>query len=114
MAKITTIGMYKLNPDLFTGLHIPEQMDQDVLINSILRETGNLEVFYSDGDFFQSAIGYWSAARLETWKKMATVLYEDYDPFINIKRDETRTTTQERDLLSTIESSGTTKDSIAA
>lgn len=105
MAKITTIGMFKLNPELFVGLHIPEQIDLETLINNILRETGNLEVFYPDADFFQSAIGYWSAARLDTWKRMAAVLYEDYEPFINIKRDEVRTVVQERDLQTTANTS---------
>ena len=39
--------------------------------------------------------------RLHTWQKMAGVLYEEYDPFINIKRDEHREITQERNLAGT-------------
>ena len=33
-----------------------------------------------------------------SWQKIANVLYEDYDPFINIRRHEERTITETRDL----------------
>ena len=103
-ATVTTIGMFKLNPQLFSGFTVPEQLDRTACINKILIEAGNLEVMYPDGDFFQTAISYWSQTRQQTWQKMARVIYEEYDPFINIKRDEERVITQERDLSTTANS----------
>ena len=38
---------------------------------------------------------------IRSWEMIDDVLFEEYDPFINIKRDEVRTITQTRDLKTT-------------
>lgn len=38
---------------------------------------------------------------IRSWDMEADVLFEEYDPFINIKRDESRVITQTRDLQTT-------------
>ena len=108
--KITILGLYEADPNLFQYFLIPAELEKSALVNNILMECGNMEVMYPDADFMEKALGFWSQSRLHTWDRMFEVLYEDYDPFINIKRDEHRVITQTRDLHGTSQSS----DSVAA
>ena len=106
MASVSILGMYSYDPTIFDGLVLPDQMDKDVLVNNILMNFAELEVLYPDPDFMKNAIGQWSMMRYQSWEKMQTVLYANYDPFINIKRDEERTITETRNLAGSGESTG--------
>ena len=97
-ATMSIIGLYSYGSDLFDLMQIPDELDRQDLTDNILLDCAELEVIYPDHDFMKQAIGAWSRARYATWCRMAAVLTEDYDPFVNIKRDETRTITETRDL----------------
>ena len=103
-ALVSLIMLYHYDHDLFAGFALPAEVDKDMLVNNLLAETAELEVIYPDAEIMRQMIEYWSKSRLHTWTKIARVLYEDYDPFINIKRDETRTIT----------SSGTNENAVSA
>ena len=103
-ALVSPLMLYHYDPNLFEGLRIPEQLDKDTLVNNLLAETAEMEVIYPDPEIMKQMIDYWSNSRIHTWDQIAEVLYEDYDPFINIKRDEVRT----------IESSGTNENAVSA
>ncbi|MBQ1507936.1 MAG: hypothetical protein IIZ47_00805, partial [Erysipelotrichaceae bacterium] len=92
-SRISILGLYKINPNLFSAIQLPDDLDRRTFIDNVLMEYAELEVLYPDAEFMQDAIARWSRIRLHTWERMKTVLYEDYDPFINIKRDEIRTIT---------------------
>lgn len=109
-SRISILGLYHYNPDLFSSMVLPDQLDRDVFVDNLLMDYAELEVLYPDPEFMQDAIGRWSNMRLHSWERMQTVLYEEYDPFINIKRDEVRTITEERDLTGT----GTTTGKVSA
>ena len=94
-AKISILGLYTYDPNLFDQLVIPAVINKEDLVNEIVFSLAELEVLYADADLMTNAIGIWSRNRLQAWDRLATVMYEQYDPFINIKRDETRTITQE-------------------
>lgn len=106
MASISILALYQYDPTIFDNLQIPDELDRDELINNILIEYAGMEVLYPDPNFIKQAIGSWSAIRLHTWNRYQRVLYEDYDPFINIKRDEVRTIEQTRDLTTSGTSTG--------
>lgn len=108
--EMSIIGLYNYRPDIFNELSVPSTIDKELLIDNIVLECGELEVLYSNPDFLKEAIGKWSSIRLHTWNKMSIVMYEDYDPFINIKRDEVREITQSRDL----EDNGTSTNKVNA
>lgn len=104
MAWLSIKGLYDYDNTLFDQLELPSQIDPDsedvvdpdavdALLGLIYVESAELEVIYPDADIMKAMIGAWSHSRLHTWQRMADVLYEDYDPFVNIKRDETRTIT---------------------
>ena len=97
-SNISVLGLYNFNNGLFDLMECPDDVDKADLVQNIVLECAELETIYPDYDFLRSAIGIWSRSRIGTWQRMADVLLEDYDPFINIKRDEHRTITQTRDL----------------
>ena len=100
MAKISILGLYTWDNTIFDGLVLPDELDRDVLVQNILNDYAEMEVIYPDSDFMKSAITQWASMRFHSWERMQIVLYDNYDPYINIKRDETRTVTQTRDLTS--------------
>lgn len=106
-AWLSLLGMYRYDNNLFDELVLPHQVVRSDLINNLLVETAELEVIYPDSEIMRQIIGSWSRARLHVWERIADVLYKDYDPFINIQRDEVRTiqttnsNTQTNDLTRT-------------
>lgn len=93
--KLSLLGLYNWDNTIFDSMKLPEALDKDELVNNLLMELAELTVLYPDSDFMKRAITSWSAIRLHSWNRIAEVLYEDYEPFINIKRDEVRTIIQE-------------------
>lgn len=110
MAKISIRGLYTWDSTIFDNMMLPEELEKETLVANILNDYAEMETIYPDADFMKSAIEQWSKMRFHAWNRMKGVLYEDYDPFINIKRDETRTVTQTRDLTS----SGTNTNQVTA
>lgn len=106
-ATLSLLGIYNYDHSIFDGMILPGEIDRDLFIDNLLMETAELEILYPNSEFLKQAITSWSRMRLHTWERVAIVLYENYDPFINIKRDETRTISEQRDLTGT--NKGTTK-----
>ena len=98
---ISLYGLYETDRTIFDGLQLPEQANREELITNLLLEAGEMEIVYPDADIMKMAIESWSDGMIRGWEMIATVLYEKYDPFINIKRDEVRTITQSRNLTNT-------------
>ena len=107
MATISIIGLYNWDPTLFDDMVLPSytnkdgvvfKLDRDTMTDSILLELGQLETLFPDPYKMKEIIRIWSSRREPSWSRMYRVLIEDYDPFINIRRDETRKITQDRNL----------------
>ncbi len=89
---LSTLSMYNYDNTLFDGFVIPSVIDRTDMIDRILLETAEFEVVLPDLDTYKSAIGIWSRLRLDAWQKMADVLFaQNYDPFKNVDRTETKT-----------------------
>lgn len=99
---LSILGLYNYDDTIFNDMSIPETIDRDILVKNILMECAEFELLYTSWDMMKLAIDTWSAKRLHAWERLSRVLYEDYDPFINIKRDEERTITQNRDLANNL------------
>ena len=85
-AKITLLGMENyLNPDhsVFEQMVLPEGIDKDVLIGSIILRCQEFELLYSDPDFLTSAINIWSRKNYWTFDKWVKLLDKEYDPLFN-------------------------------
>ena len=88
---LSLLGLYRYDNTIFDELVVPAEVVKSDLIQNLLVETAELEVIYPDPEIMRQIIGSWSRARINVWNRIALVLYKNYDPFINITRDETRT-----------------------
>ena len=96
--RLSILGMFEMNQDLFDGLVLPTQLDANDFISNLFFECAELEMVYTNPEWMQFMIGAWCNKNIHSWQRMADVLYENYDPFINLKRDEMRTITETHDL----------------
>lgn len=90
-AKITLIGLEGyLNPEqsLFDKMVLPEGIDKDTLIGSILMRCQEFELLYSDPYFMQDAVSIWSRKNYRTFDKWIKALNIEYDPLYNYDRTE--------------------------
>ena len=85
---ISIRGMYEFNSTLFDKFQVPEQIDKQDVIESIILECAELPLVYTNWDILQGAIGLLSKRRLHAWERMATALFEDYNPLHNFDRYE--------------------------
>ena len=113
-AKLTLIGFNHYDNTLFDGLDLPEQIDKDILIDTILMNGGEYEVIYSDLDFLKLAIASWSKQWKPTfieWCRAFSDL-QQVAPLENYDRleswsDSENTSTSESENTSTSESENT-------
>ena len=83
-STLTLMGMYRTRPDIFDLMHLPATLDRDMMINGIILECAELEVLYSNPDFFKLAVENWSARELESWEWLLSTQNYDYNPIWNV------------------------------
>ena len=82
-AKLSILGLYRWNNDVFKEMALPEGVDGEILTWKILEDCAELEVLYSDPEYMQASIHNWSSAMLPGWKKMQEALTAEYNPIWN-------------------------------
>lgn len=82
-AKLSVLGLYRWNPEIFKEMAIPSEVDGDVLTWKILEDCAELEILYSDPEYMQASIHNWSSSMLPSWQKMVNALYAEYNPIWN-------------------------------
>lgn len=95
--RLTMIGMYKYDPDLFHLLSLPDGMDKDLFVNSLLMRYGENPVVFPSVPFFKSAVGVWSAKWYDSLERMLEAITEEYNPLHNYDRHETYTDTEAKE-----------------
>lgn len=65
---ISLLGFYRYDIHLFDKLELPEGLDREQLVNTILMRGGEYEVIYSDPELLFELIGAWS----KNWKPVFT------------------------------------------
>ena len=115
-AKITLIGLENyLNPQrsVFEDMVLPEGIDKDTLIGSIVLRCQEFELLYSDPEFMIDAVNIWSRKNYWTFDKWVKALSIEYDPLYNYDRTEEYTDTHTGDYSKegTGSSSGTSSNS---
>ncbi len=86
--KITLLGWYSIDENLFDGLIVPDGLDKETVIDSILMRCGEFNIIYSNLDFLKFAIRNWSERHKTQFEKMMRALTEDYNPVHNYDRYE--------------------------
>ena len=82
-AKLSILGLYTINPNLFNDLELPNSVESDTLTWKILEETAEMEALYPDPDYMQQSIQRWSRSRIESWNRIAETLNTEYNPIWN-------------------------------
>ena len=83
MALISILSIYEYDNSIFDGVIVPENVDKEVLINTILYQNAELQLLYSDPDTLKNMITLWSKSSAYTWEKMAKTLDLVYNPIWN-------------------------------
>lgn len=108
--------MLNYDDTLFSGLDLPEEIDKDLLVETILMRGGEYEVIYSDLDFLKEAITSWSRQWKPTFTEWCRA-FEDLKevaPLENYDRIENwsdSTSNSENESLSTSEQSSGSESS---
>lgn len=105
MATMTLIGMYNYDSSLFDLMHLPDNIDSETAINTILQNSGEFEVLYSDLDFMKNMIGHVSHKWYASFKRWSDALELEYNPIYNYDRFEDWT--DENTNSGTVNRSGT-------
>lgn len=92
--RITMIGLYNYDNDLFHLLSLPDGMDKDLFVNVLLMRYGENPVIFPTVPFFKSAVGVWSAKWYDSIERMLEAVTEDYNPLHNYDRHESYTDTE--------------------
>lgn len=105
-AWISPLGLYQVYPDLFLLLQVPGELDKSLVVDTILTDTAELEVLYSDPIVLKGLIGRWSTKMMPIWSKLCETLHYDYNPIHNYDRTEERTLGIERNATGDTSSNG--------
>lgn len=107
---LSIAGLYSFNDHLFDDMYIPESLDRDTVVASIIMETEGLEALYVDVPFMMNAIKYWSITMRHKWDKLVASMNFEYNPIWN--KDGVRMHTEEENKSS--ERDETVADSTAS
>lgn len=88
MQRLTLIGLYNYNANLFDGLTLPDGYDKETFIDSLLLEHGEKCVLYANPDFMQNAITAWGRKWALSLERIYLALTEEYNPLHNFDRFE--------------------------
>lgn len=110
-AKITLIGMYNFDNSLFDGMDLPEGIDKDTFIASLLLRDGEFEVLYPDFTFLKGAIAIWSNKWRHTFEKWLIAQAAEWNPIENYDRYEEFDDSHSKNLTSTSTESKTNSES---
>lgn len=79
-SNLSILGAYNWDNSIFDNLQVPDGVDKDTVINTILMECNELELLYTNGDFLKELLGPWSNSKVDNWDKLNKALNTEYDP----------------------------------
>jgi hypothetical protein len=122
--NLSPLGLYNWDNTIFDLMQIPEALNKDVLVKSLLAQTAELEVLYPNPVVFKNLVAVWSQKNLDVWNRLYATTQYEYNPIENYNRYETGsdsgsgstthsgrdTRTIDRDMGGSDSSSGNGKD----
>ena len=102
--RMTLYGMYQYDPTLFDGVTLPEGMDKTLMVNQIIRQSGDLFPYYQVPPEVKSAITEWFTRRKDNFAKLWQGFTAEYNPIENYDRQEDSTETP--NITHTLSNSG--------
>ena len=94
----STIDLLEADENLFSNMVLPDGVDRDLVIETILEKYGMQALVRPDPSYMKKHIGVWSRRKLWTWTKLYNTLNLEYNPIDNTDKyeDYTDTRTTER------------------
>lgn len=83
-ARLTILGLYNYNEDIFAGFNVPDGMDRETALNEILLQCGDLELIYPTYNILKLAITNWTKVEMPIWTKLYKTENFDYNPIWNV------------------------------
>lgn len=83
-AKLSIMGLYNYDPDIFAGFTVPDGMDRDVVINEIVMQCAELELVYPSFNLMKLAISNWCKVESKIWEKLWNTENLEYNPIWNV------------------------------
>lgn len=102
--RMTLYGMYQYDPTLFDGVILPEGMDKTLMVNQIIRQSGDLFPYYQVPPQVKTAITEWFTRRKDNFAKLWQGFTAEYNPIENYDRQEDSTETP--NITHTLSNSG--------
>ena len=99
-AKLTLIGMYNYDQTIFNELVMPEGIDKDLFIQSLLMQSGEFEVLYPQPDFMKYSIKIWSSKWFRTFAEWLRGTQQRWNPIYNFDRFEESRNNNKKDFTS--------------
>lgn len=90
-AKATLIGMYNFDSSIFDKMVLPDGIDKELFINTLLLKSGEFELLYFDPVFLQNSIGVWSNKWYRTFAEWLRGTQASWNPIHNYDRTESIT-----------------------
>lgn len=90
-AKATLIGLYNFDKTIFDRMTLPEGIDKDLFISTLLLKGGEFEVLYFDPDFMRNVISVWSNKWYRTFAEWLRGTQASWNPIHNYDRTESIT-----------------------
>lgn len=102
--RITLNGMFLYDPTLFDGIVLPNGMSKELMVDQIIRQSGDLFPLYQVPEQVKKATTQWFERRLPNFEKLWQGFTAEYNPIENYDRHEE--TTETPDITRTSTSTG--------
>lgn len=91
------ISLMQYDPSLFDGMVLPNGVDKDLVIDTIMQKYGDSPLDHEDPAYLKYYIPVWSKRNLDSWTKLFATLSFNYNPLENTLLDETTEETRSID-----------------
>ena len=88
---VSFLGLYNYDNTIFDDLTVPAGIDKNLVQNTLMMETADLEVMQPDPVIMRQVLGWFSARRLDAWTRVYTALSSKYQADTDVEVTETRT-----------------------
>lgn len=88
---LSILGLYEAEPTLFDNMTLPEGLDKETVIDSILQDCMELEAVYTSPYAMKLMIGVWARRELPTFERVWKAEQAEYNPIENYDRHQTDT-----------------------
>lgn len=97
-ACLSIRGLWNWDRRILDGLQVPEGINREDVINTILSEAAELEVIYPDWEVMYHEIETWSRTMQYTWTRWLMSVEAEYNPIHNYDRTEHHKENEHRSL----------------